>query len=68
VETNRHVTGTALETLVIGSNILVKESRVINLALLHARNHGFGAEVSQQGVIELDVTFRIRSGDAVILQ
>lgn len=56
VETNDHVSWTILQTVIVCLDIEVQESLMVDTSLLHPFNHGLGAEIRQQRVVELNVT------------
>lgn len=56
MQANGHVCRTSFQAIVVRFDIRIKQSRMINSKLLHALDHRVRAEVSEERVIELDIT------------
>lgn len=55
MQANSHVLRSILNAVVIGTDVDVEKLLVINIPLFHALDHWFRTEISQQGVVELDI-------------
>ena len=57
MQTDSHILRTALQAVVVRLDVGIQECIVVDPAFFHAFDHGFGAEVCEEGVVELDVTY-----------
>ena len=57
MQTNSHILRTAFQAVVVRLYVGIQEYIVVDTAFFHAFDHGFGAEVCQEGVVELDVAY-----------
>ena len=55
MQTNRHVSRTTLETLIVGPDVGVQKGLVVDTLLFHTLDHALGTEVGKQRVVDLDV-------------
>ena len=56
METNCHVRRMVLQALIVGMNVGVQQSLMVDVEFLHSSDHGLRAEVCQKGIVELYVT------------
>ena len=55
MQSDCHVTRAALKAIVISFYVCVQECLVIDASLLHSLDHRLSAEVSEKGIVKLDI-------------
>lgn len=57
MQSDCHIARAALEAIVISFYVCVQESFMIDAPLLHSLDHRLGAEVSEKGIVKLDIPY-----------
>ena len=57
MQTDSHILRTAFQAVIVRLYVGIQECIVVDPAFFHAFDHGFGAEVCEEGVVELDVAY-----------
>ena len=57
VKAHCHVLRTVLQTFVVSSNVCIQQLFMINALFFHPFNHGLGAKIGKEGIVELNITY-----------